>query len=315
MAVALGHHIAVYLVGQCALGHIRALGAQSHGATQVGAGVALLHGAIGVLPFVDQRDHRVWCLRVKLGAVGAFQARFVARVFDGGHLHAQANAQVRHLVLTGVARRTNLAFHTALAKAARHQNGVEWAQHCTHVVGCDGFGVDVGDLRLHMVLHAGVAQRFVERFVAVAQVHILAHHGDLHRALRVQHLMHQIVPALEVGRRRVQAQLVANQAVESLLVQHAWHFVDGVHVPHADHAPFGHVGEQRNLVALFVRNRSVCAAEQHVGLNTDFAQLLCGVLGGFGLEFAGGRDPRHIRQVHKRRVARAHAQAHLAHRL
>ena len=164
-----------------------------------------------------------------------------------------------------------------------------------------------------MVLHAGVLERFVQRFVAVAQVDVLADHGDVHLALRVLGFIDQIVPALEVGRRCVQAQLVADQPIQTLLVQHARHLVDGVGVPHRDHAPFSDVGEQRNLVALVVRNAAVGAAQQGVRLYADFAQFLHRVLGRLGLELAGRRDPRHVGQVDEGAVVRPQAQAELTH--
>jgi hypothetical protein len=56
----------------------------------------------------------------------------------------------------------------------------------------------MGDLHAHMVLHAGVLERFVDRLVGVGQLHVLAHHGDLDFALGVLGLIDQIVPALEV---------------------------------------------------------------------------------------------------------------------
>jgi hypothetical protein len=197
----------------------------------------------------------------------------MAGVFDGGHLHAQADAQVGHLVLAGELGRADLAFHTARAKAAGHQNGVVLGQLASGFGAVDGFGIEVVDLHAHMVAHAGVAQRLVDGLVAVGQLHVLAHHGDAHFALGVLGFVHQVVPALEAGGGGVQAQLVADQAVQALLVQHAGHLVDGVHVPHADHAPFGHVGEQRDFFALFFRDAPVGAAQQGVGLDADFAQL------------------------------------------
>ena len=128
-------------------------------------------------------------------------------------------------------------------------------------------------------------------------------------------LVDQLVPALQLGRRGVQAQFVADQAVQTLLVQHARHFVDGVHVPHGDHAPLRHVREQRYFFALFVGNAAVSTAQQHVGLNTDLAQLLGRVLGRLGFKLAGGGDPGHVAQMHKGGVVGAHAQTHLAHSL
>ena len=78
-------------------------------------GVAV--AAVLVLPLVDEGDRGVRRGRVEFGAVGAGKACHVARVFDGGHLHAQGNAQVGELVRAGVLRRADLALDAALAKA------------------------------------------------------------------------------------------------------------------------------------------------------------------------------------------------------
>jgi hypothetical protein len=125
-----------------------------------------------VFPFGDQRDHRVRAAGLELGAVGVGQAGHVARELDGGHLHAQADAQVGHLVLAGKAGGAILPSMPRLPKPP----GTRMASYlasCDTARG-DGFRVDVVDLHAHMVLHAGVAQRLVERLVAVGQVHVLA---------------------------------------------------------------------------------------------------------------------------------------------
>ena len=96
-------------------------------------------------------------------------------------------------------------------------------------------------------------------------------------------------------------------------MQHARHLVDGVHIPHGDHSPFRHVGEQRNFGALFIRNRAIRAAQKNIRLDTDFAQLLGSVLGRLGLEFAGRCNPGEVAQVDKRAVVGAELEAHLAH--
>ena len=96
-------------------------------------------------------------------------------------------------------------------------------------------------------------------------------------------------------------------------MQQSRHLVDRVDVPHADHAVRHHVGEQRDLFAFFVGHLAVGAAQQHVGLDADLAQLLHRVLGRLGLEFTGCGDPRHIGQVHESGVGWPELQAHLAH--
>ena len=145
-----------------------------------------------------------------------------------------------------------------------------------------------------MVVNTCVTQSFIERFIAVRQVDILAHHRNVQFVLGVLHFLHQIIPALQGSRRGVDAQFFANQSIQALLVEHARHFVNGVHVPHGDDAPLRHIGEQRNFGAFFLRNRPVGTAQQSIGLDADFTQFLRRVLGGFGFKFASGGDPRHI---------------------
>jgi hypothetical protein len=130
----------------------------------------------------------------------------------------------------------------------------------------------------------------------------------------MQLLLHQRVPAPQVGRPRQQLQLHADLLVQALLVQHARHLVDHVDVGHRDHAVQRHVGEQADLLALVVGNRAVGAAQQHVGLDADLAQLLHRVLRRLGLQLACGGDEGHVSQVHEGEVGGAELQAHLAHR-
>ncbi len=160
-----------------------------------------------------------------------------------------------------------------------------------------------------------MAQRLVERFVAVGQIDVFADHGDAHRALRVLQRVHQLVPALQPRRRGVEAQLVADQAVEPLLVQQARHLVDAGHVGQRDHAPQRHVGKEADFFALVVGDGAVGAAQQGVGLDADFAHFLHRVLGRLGFELARRRDPRHVAQMHEGALVRPQAQTHLAHRL
>ena len=314
VAMALGHHVAVDFVRQRALDDVRTLGAQAHGAAQIGIFIPGFDTAVFVFPFGDQGDDRIRAVGVKFSAVGVFQPGHMAGEFDGGDLHPEADAQIRHLVFTRKTGGTNFAFDAANTKATRYQDGVKLGQLC-HVVRGDGFRVDVVDLDAHMVFHAGVANRFIERFVAVTEFHILADHDDVDVALRVCGFIHQVIPAFQVRRRRVQAQFVADQPVQALFVQHAGHFVDGVHVPHRDHSPVRHVGEKRYFFPLFIRDGAVGTADERIGLNADFAQLLGGVLGRLGFEFTGGCNPGHIAQVHKGAVVGPHLQAHLAHGL
>ena len=98
----------------------------------------------------------------------------------------------------------------------------------------------------------------------------------------------------------MQTEFVANELIQPLLMEHAGHFVNVVHIPHGDHATLGHVGEEGDFCAFLIWNGAVCSTNQCVGLDANFSQFLRSVLGGFGLEFTRRRDPGHITQVHKR---------------
>ena len=312
VAVALGDDVAIDAVRDGAGLDVRALRAQAHRAAEVGVGIAPLDRAVGVLPLVDQGDDRVLGVRLELGGVGIGQAGHVAGVLDGGDLHAQADAQVRDAVLAGVLCGDDLALDATLAEAAGHEDRVVLRQL---VGGCgrQRLGVDILDVDLDVVVHAGVAQRLVERLVRVRQLGVLAGHRDRDLALRVGDFLDQPVPATEIGRLGQQLELHADHLVQALLVEHAWHLVDRVRVPDRDHAMQRDVGEQGDLLALLVRDRAVGAAEQGVRLDADLAHLLHRVLGRLGLQLARGGDPRHVGQVDKRGVRRAELQGHLAH--
>ena len=61
-----------------------------------------------------------------------------------------------------------------------------------------------------------------------------------------------------------------------------------------------------------VGQKTLGAAEQNIGLDTDGAQFLHAVLRGLGLQFLRGVDPGHQRHVHEDAVLAAHFVAHLA---
>ena len=78
---------------------------------------------------------------------------------------------------------------------------------------------------------------------------------------------------------------------------------------------FAQIAEQRDLLAVALRDRPVAAAQQDVGLDADPEQFLGGMLGRLGLQFAGRGDPRHQRQMHEHRALAAEFVAELADRL
>ena len=73
--------------------------------------------------------------------------------------------------------------------------------------------------------------------------------------------------------------------------------------------------EAANLALELVADAAITAADQQVWLDADRAQLLHRVLGGLGLQFAGGADVGQQSYVHIGRVMAAHIAAKLTYRL
>ena len=131
---------------QRARNHVRRLRAETHRAAEVRLLVAPLDLPVGVLPFGDERDHRMRRVGVELRAVRALEPGLVPRELDDRELHAQADAEVRQALLARVLDRPDLALDAALAEAARHQDRVDALQRAD-ALALDRLGVDVADLR------------------------------------------------------------------------------------------------------------------------------------------------------------------------
>ena len=119
VAVALvDHGLAVDLARGGALVQLDRVGAQAHRAAHVR----------DLLLLGQQVDDRVRRLGVELGRVRAVHVDDVARELRDRHLHAQADAQERDLLLARDPRRGDLALDPALAEAARDQDPVDVRQ-------------------------------------------------------------------------------------------------------------------------------------------------------------------------------------------
>ena len=119
VAVALvDHGLAVDLARGGALVQLDRVGAQAHRAAHVR----------DLLLLGQEVDDRVRRLGVELGRVRAVHADDVARELRDRHLHAEADAQERDLLLAGDPRGGDLALDPALAEAARDQDAVDVRQ-------------------------------------------------------------------------------------------------------------------------------------------------------------------------------------------
>src|SRR5688572_21901569 len=160
-------------------------------------------------------------------------------------------------------------------------------------------------------LEARVSQRLIQGYVGIPDLHVLADHRNVDRRVVLLAAGHDLLPFVQVRRRRLDAELVTHDRVEVLFVKQDRDAVDVVGVHRRDHRALLDVREQGDLAPLFVGQRVSAAAQEHVRLDADAAQLLDGVLRGLGLDFARAADDWHQRQVHVDAVPAALLEPHL----
>ena len=163
-------------------------------------GLALLQ-LVALQPFGHQADDRL-AGRAELGRARVLDAGEVARRLDHRHLHAEADAEIRHVALARELRRADLALGAALAEAARHQDAVDVLEERRRVLLLEDLALDPVEIDLHLVGDAAVAERLDQRFVGVLQAGVLADDGDRHLAFRIADALVDLLPAREVRRAR-----------------------------------------------------------------------------------------------------------------
>ena len=192
MAVALvDDGLAVDLARLRALVELDRVGAEAHRAAHV----------VDLLLLGQQVDHGVRRLGVELRRVGAVHADDVAREVGHRHLHAEAHAQVRDLVVAGDPRGGDLALDPADAEAAGDEDAVGLLEPCADLRVVQRLGVHPVDVDAAAVLEAGVAQRLDDGQVGVLELHVLADERDAHGRLggRLRGRAHEALPLLELG--------------------------------------------------------------------------------------------------------------------
>ena len=133
--------------------------------------------------------------------LASLEAADVACELDGGGLHAEADAEVRGARLAGVADGVEHAFDAALAEAAGDEDAVEAGELLREVgwlaggvEGFEAFGFDPGDAELEVVGEGAVDERFLERFIGVFVLDVLADDGDRHFVVRIVGAVDDVFP-------------------------------------------------------------------------------------------------------------------------
>ena len=145
---------------------------------------ARFSSSLPLQPFGHQADHRLR-RRAELGRVGVLDAAQIARRLDHRHLHAEADAEIRHVALARELRRADLALGAALAEAAGHQDAVDVLEERRRVLVLEDLALDPVEIDLHLVGDAAMRQRLDQRLVGVLHAGVLADDGDGDLAFRI----------------------------------------------------------------------------------------------------------------------------------
>ena len=243
------------------------IGAEAHRAAFVGVFAAdLLYAAL--LPLGHQTDERIGT-GAEFGRAGALDADEIACRLDDRHLHAEADAEIRHMAFACKTRRVDLAFRAAFAEAPRHEDAVDVFEMRDGVLVFEDFGLKPFDVDADIVGDAAVGQRLGQRLIGVVQAGIFANDGNGDLAFRRHDAAHDFLPTVELERRRRDVEMAQHLAVEALLVIGQRHLIDCFDVERRHDRLGAHVAEQGNLAPLGIGDRPIGAAEQQVGLDAD----------------------------------------------
>jgi len=305
--VALRDHrlAAVYLTGSRALSQLDGLRAEAHRAAEI----------LDFLLLGEQVDHRIGRLGVHLGRVRPVEPADVAGELRDGDVHPEADAEVRDLVFARHSAGEDLPLPASRAEPTRHEHAVDTCELGPRLVERHVLGVDPAHVDVAAVVDSRVLERLVHREVRVVELHVLPDERDLNRLAPCAEPLDELVPLAEIGLVGAQAELLADQPVESLLLQPLGDEVDVGDVDRRDNRLQVDVGKERDLVANLLGQRLGRAADEDVRMDTDAAQLVDRVLRRLRLQLTRIRDERDERHVDVEHVLDPGLAAELADRL
>src|SRR5262245_42940783 len=162
------------------------VGSQSHG-SPLGVDAPLRR---------HQVDNRVRAVRIELAGIGPVQATHVTSKLDHGHLHSEADAEERNMILPRVADRLNLSFATAIAESTWHQNSVRLTQKLRNSDFFNFFSLNAFQLHSHFVSDTAVNQSLEKALVRLLEAHVLADNRDFHSGFRCVKDLNDLLPLL-----------------------------------------------------------------------------------------------------------------------
>src|SRR5215217_1177517 len=239
----------------------------------------------------------------------------MARELRHGDLHAEADAEVGHVVLAGVARGLDLALDPAHSEASGDKDAVAGGELTLDLPGGEPLAVHPDDLDVAAMARARVIERLDHGQVGIRELVVLAYQRDSHRVGGALHPTDEPLPIGQVGWGQLDAEVAQHRLVDALVGELERHLVDRVDVARRDHRADRQVREQRDLLADVLAELLLGAAHHHVRLDADAAQLLDRVLRRLRLQLTRVTQERHEREVYEHAAIAPDLRVELAQRL
>ena len=251
----------------------------------------------------------------ELAGVCVREAADVARKFDDGYLHTEADAEIGDVVLTAVFRGGYHALDAAVAEAAWDDYSVAAGELRGDVILCDVLAVDPADIHLRAALVSAVVQRLGDGEIRVVKLHIFADKADGDLTAGVTDAVDQRFPLLEIWGLVLQPKLAAHNGGKPVRLEHERRFVEIGQGQVLDDAVGLDVAEHGDLSEDAVLQRLVAAQDDDVRRDTHALKLLDGVLGGLGLVLVAAAQEGDEGDVDEQGVAAPLLKPYLADRL
>src|SRR5699024_862011 len=98
------------------------------------------------------------CFWIEFAGMRTFQSGNVTREFHCCQLHAEADAEKRHFMLTGIAQGVYLTFYTAFAETTRYEDAGCSCKLIFIIVFIQMFCIDPFDIAFRLLFVPGVSQ-------------------------------------------------------------------------------------------------------------------------------------------------------------
>src|SRR5262249_19678685 len=151
------------------------------------------------LLLIQQANHRMHGMFVELRRMRPTQVADISGILDHRALHAEANPQKRDSLLAGIANRLDFAFDAALTETAWYQETIVARQQPFRPVGLNILATNAANANLRPMPHASMIEGFINRFIGVVVLGVLAHQSDADFVFRIPQPTQELAPIFEIG--------------------------------------------------------------------------------------------------------------------